>query len=212
MDIKNTLKNNKAIQKKPFCIGLTGGIGSGKTTVSTYFESLGVPVIDADVISRQLTQKEGAAYSKILSHFGNSILNSNEEIDREKLRNIIFNNNSEKKWLENLLHPFIRNTMRDAITRVTYPYCICVIPLLAESTGIDFIDRVLVVSTSVEAQIERAKKRDSTNEINIQKIIDSQVSNKARLQIADDIILNDSNLASLEKKANDLHQYYLSIA
>lgn len=198
--------------KKPFCVGLTGGIGSGKTTVSNFFAALGVPIIDADVISHQLTQTGGAAYPNIVSHFGNMILDSNTEIDRKKLRDIIFSNPIEKKWLENVLHPLIRKTMRNAISKVTYPYCICAIPLLAESTEIHFIDRVLVIDAPIEIQIARAKKRDQSSEANIQKIIDSQVSNDARLKMADDIIVNDSTLLSIEKKVLILHQLYLSLS
>jgi len=194
---------------KPLCIGLTGGIGSGKTTVANLFVKLGVPIIDADVIAHEITKPNQMAYQKIIDHFGKNILNPDQAINRKKLREIIFENIQEKKWLENLLHPLIRQVMRDQIKKIKAPYCICVIPLLAESTGIDFIHRVLVIDTPLEMQIERAKKRDAATEHEIQKIMDAQADQHSRLKIADDVLVNDGNLKVLEDKINDLHQQYL---
>jgi leader peptidase (prepilin peptidase)/N-methyltransferase len=193
---------------KPLCIGLTGGIGSGKTTVANFFKALGVPIIDADEIAHALTATDAIGYEKIVAHFGPDIL-VNKIIDRKKLREIVFNNPAEKKWLENCLHPLIRTQMRDAINAVKYPYCICVIPLLTESTGIDFIDRILVIDTPIDLQIARAKKRDSATAADIQKIINAQASQKKRLAIADDVVINDGDLKSLEQKAYALHAQYL---
>ncbi|OGT43557.1 MAG: dephospho-CoA kinase [Gammaproteobacteria bacterium RIFCSPHIGHO2_12_FULL_40_19] len=197
------------IKSKPVCIGLTGGIGSGKSTVADFFKKHNVPVIDADIIAHQITEKNAVAYDSIVSHFGKTILNPDQTINRKQLRDIIFQNLSEKKWLENLLHPMIRKTMRDALQTIQTSYCICVIPLLTESSGIDFIDRVLVIDTPIEIQIDRAKKRDCATEESIQKIIDSQASEQARLKIADDIIINDSDLKSLEEQVDKLHRYYI---
>lgn len=198
------------IKTKPFCIGLTGGIGSGKSAVANFFKKLNVPIIDSDVIAHQLTEKNRIAYKNIVSHFGKNILNRDETINRKLLRDIIFQNPTEKKWLENLLHPMIRQTMFDALQKTTAPYCICVIPLLTESAGIDFIDRVLVVDTPVEIQIDRAKKRDSATEEHIKKIIASQADQMDRLKIADDVIVNNEDLNSLENKVCRLHKKYLS--
>lgn len=197
------------IKSKPFCVGLTGGIGSGKTTVANLFAKLHISIIDADEIARQLTEKNAVVYHKIKNHFGKNILNVDESINRQKLRDIIFENVTEKKWLENCLHPLIRQTMRDEIQKIKSPYCICVIPLLAESTGIDFVDRVLVIDTPIENQIQRAKKRDNTTEAAIQKIIQSQANQAARLKIADDILINDGDLKSLEHKVKQLHVQYM---
>lgn len=196
------------IKSKPFCIGLTGGIGTGKSTVANIFKNFGVPVIDADEISHQITQKNGIAFAPIISHFGKDILDADETIDRKKLRHIIFQNPAEKKWLENLLHPIIRQTMRDTLQKINAPYCICVIPLLAESSGIEFIDRILVIDAPVDIQLERAKKRDSATDAHIKKIIASQASQSARMKIADDVIINDGDLNALTHKVRILHEKY----
>lgn len=195
----------------PTIIGLTGGIGSGKTTVSHLFQKLGVPIIDADVISHQLTEKNQLAYHKIIAHFGESILSKDNTINRTKLREIIFKNPLEKKWLEDLLHPLIRQTIRDEIKKVTTPYCICVIPLLLESKGnYAFLDRILVVDTPITLQLERVKKRDQNNQVLIEKIISSQATREARLKIADDVLTNDVDLNALEKQVRELHARFIS--
>ena len=192
-----------------FVIGLTGGIASGKTTVSRLFEKYGVPVIDADTISHQLTQPNTSAYEKIVEHFGQSILHDDQTLNRKKLRRIIFQNKTQRKWLENLLHPLIRQTMRNEIKKLTVPYCICVIPLLAESHGIDFIDHVLLIETPLDLQIDRAKKRDATNTKAIQKIIDAQANQQTKRKIANDILVNDTDLKTLEDKVQQLHEQYM---
>lgn len=190
-------------------VGLTGGIGSGKTTVAHLFEKLGVPIIDADEIAHRLTRPNEIAYDDIIKHFGVCILNDDKTINRKKLSVIIFENPAEKKWLENLLHPLIRAKMKNAIQKIKSPYCICVIPLLTESSGIDFIDRVLVVDSSPEQQLLRAAKRDQVSAERVQKIMDLQANKTARLAIADDVLMNDGDLAALEKKVMALHQQYL---
>lgn len=201
-----------SVVKKTICIGLTGGIGSGKTTVANLFKKLNVPMIDADDIARHITQKNELAYEKIVAHFGKKILNNTHDIDRKKLRELIFKNKIEKVWLENLLHPMIRKIMKDTIAKIKSPYCICVIPLLAESTGIDFIDRVLVIDTPVEAQLVRAKKRDGATDDAIQKIIDSQANPSNRIKIAHNVLSNTGDIATLEEKIMRLHQQYLGLS
>ncbi|PIZ04618.1 MAG: dephospho-CoA kinase [Gammaproteobacteria bacterium CG_4_10_14_0_8_um_filter_38_16] len=196
----------------PLRIGLTGGIGSGKTTAAHYFKKLGASIIDADAISHQLTEKKTPAYEQIVAHFGKIILCSDDTLDRKKLRDIVFNHPSEKVWLENYLHPLIREAMQSEIKKCHTPYCICVIPLLTESKGIDFIDRVLVIDTPITQQLARAKKRDATSAKSIEKIIAVQANQSARLKIADDIITNDGDLKSLEKQVYKLHQHYLKLA
>lgn len=196
--------------KKPFCVGLTGGIGSGKTTVANLFAQWNVPIIDADEIAHALTLPNEAGYQAIVAHFGEAILD-NHNIDRKKLRMIIFNNPVEKKWLEDCLHPLIRSKIREAIHQITSPYCLCVIPLLAESSGIHFVDRVLLVDTPIDLQIARAKKRDHATKTDIQKIISSQASREKRLAIADDVLMNDGDLKSLENKVEQLHHAYLNL-
>jgi dephospho-CoA kinase len=200
-----------ALNHKPYCVGLTGGIASGKTTVSHLFAELGAPIIDADLIAHQLTQKNTEAYHQILSHFGQSILNDDHTLNRNKLRDIIFANPTEKKWLEHLLHPLIRNAMQAQINTVTYPYCICVIPLLAESTEIHFIDRVLVVDASVATQIKRATARDHSSAEAISRIIQTQAQSDTRLSIADDVLENNQDIATLKKAIQQLHEQYLKL-
>ena len=194
--------------KKPFCVGLTGGIGSGKSTVANLFKDLGVTIIDADIIAHEITQPNQEAYHNIVTHFGNDILNIDKTINRRKLREIIFTSKSEKKWLEALLHPLIRQNMQAEMMSSQTPYCICVIPLLAESKGIDFLDTILTVETTQDLQIQRAMDRDQDSKASIQKIINSQANREKRQAIADNIIINDSDLLSLKDKVLQLHQQY----
>ena len=196
---------------KSFCIGLTGGIGSGKTTVANFFAKLGVPIVDADDIAHRITLPNGVAYPKIIDHFGKKILNDDKTLNRKKLRDIIFENETEKEWLENYLHPLIRDAMLFKIQKIKSPYCICVIPLLAESTDIHFIDRVLVIDAPIKLQLERARKRDTATKESIQKIMDSQATQASRLAIADDVLTNDGDLKSLENKVEKLHQQYAKL-
>ena len=200
------------MHSKPFCVGLTGGIGSGKTTVANLFMHLHVPIIDADEIARRITKLNTTAYHRIVEHFGLTILKNNRELDRKKLREIIFSNPIEKRWLENLLHPLIRQDMYREIQHAKFPYCICVIPLLTEKANVEFIDRILVVDTPIELQIERVKKRDQETQNEVQKIVDAQIGRDARLHVANDVIVNDQDLAELEKKVGILHQSYLYIS
>ena len=194
--------------KKPFCVGLTGGIGSGKTTVTNIFKALGVPIIDADVISHELTMPGEPAYNQIISHFKTNIINTDKTLNRKKLREIIFSQKDEKQWLESLLHPMIRAEMKSAIESVTTPYCICVIPLLAESKGITFLDRILTIEAPQTMQQQRAMERDNATRESIQNIIKTQASKAKRLAIANDVINNDSSLSSLNEKVLTLHQQY----
>lgn len=199
--------------KKILCVGLTGGIGSGKTTVATLFATLGVPVIDADVIAHDITKLNGPAYNPIVTHFGKSILHLDQTLNRQKLRQLIFDNVAERQWLEQLQHPIIRQCMLDQIARVTTLYCICVIPLLAESRGIDFIDRILVIDTSLNIQQQRAQTRDTAHAEAIQKIINTQARQATRLAIADDILVNSTaTLSDLEKQVRQLHKRYVALA
>lgn len=192
-----------------YVIGLTGGIGSGKTTISNLFEKLGVPIVDADIIARELTKKDQPAYQKIVTRFGENILLIDKNIDRQKLRKTIFENPVEKKWLEDLLHPLIRKRIQDDIKKINAPYCICVIPLLAESKhNYAFLDRILVVDAPIDTQLQRVKARDHNNDLLIQKILTSQAAREARLKIADDVLTNDTDIKALEKKVWTLHRKY----
>lgn len=193
------------------CIGLTGGIGSGKSTVANFFAEHGIAVIDADVIARQITEPDTPALETIVDHFDTEVLNPDGSLNRKQLRHIVFNDEAERVWLESLLHPLIRQQMTEGVSSAASPYCIAVIPLLAKAKGIDYIDRVLVVDTPEELQIQRARERDHASEAHIQAIIDSQSDREAKLLMADDVIINDSSLESLKEKVDKLHHEYLGL-
>lgn len=193
-------------------IGLTGGIGSGKTTVANFFAELGITVIDTDQLARDVVAPDMPAFQKILVHFGKHILNAAGQLDRKKLRSIIFNDPQQKLWLEKLLHPLIRAEMKTAITNAKSPYCIAVIPLLAETEPNPIIDHVLVVDAFEDQQIERAIKRDQMTPEQIMAIMKTQVNREKRLSIANDVIYNDKNLEHLKQQVLELHHKYLKLA
>ena len=195
-----------------FVVGLTGGISSGKSTVCTLFADHGIAIIDADVVSHQLTKKDSPQLEAIVTHFGDSILNRDGELNRRQLRRLIFSDSTEKAWLENYLHPIIRSKMVEQIKAATSPYCIAAIPLLTESAGIDYIDRVLVIDCDPEIQIERTIARDHISSAQAQAIIDQQASMQQRFAIADDIIHNNADLSRLHHRIDELHTLYLQLA
>ena len=187
-------------------VGLTGGIGSGKSAVTKIFEGLGVKVVDADVASRQPVMKGEPALKKIAEKFGANILTSEGELDRRKLREIIFNDNSAKDWLENLLHPLIHQILIDDLTSASSSYAILVSPLLFETNQKDLCSKTIVVDTSEERQIDRTSKRDNVEPSQVKLIIDSQIDRKSRNELADIIILNDGSLQELEEKVKKFHE------
>ncbi|MDC0141371.1 dephospho-CoA kinase [Gammaproteobacteria bacterium] len=191
-------------------IGLTGGIGSGKTAVSDSFEALGIDVVDADLASRVVVQKGKPCLLKIAQHFGEDILTKEAELDRAKLREIIFKSEEEKNWLESLLHPAIANQIQDELNASKSPYTILVSPLLLETNQKDFCSKVLVVDVPVETQVERTLKRDGVSKEQVQAIINSQISRNDRLNLADEVIVNDGTLEDLEIAVKILHEKFLS--
>ena len=192
-------------------IGLTGGIGSGKTAVSDSFESLGIDVVDADLASRVVVQKGKSCLLKIAQHFGEDILTKEAELDRAKLREIIFKSEEEKNWLESLLHPAIANQIQDELNASKSPYTILVSPLLLETNQKDFCSKVLAVDVPVETQVERTLKRDGVSKEQVQAIINSQISRNDRLNLADEVIVNDGTLEDLEIAVKILHEKFLSL-
>lgn len=191
-------------------IGLTGGIGSGKTAVSETFEKLGITVVDADLASRVVVEKGKPCLEEIAKHFGDDILNENDELNRAKLREIIFNSDSEKLWLESLLHPAIAEQIKDELNASKSPYTILVSPLLLETNQRDFCDKVLVVDVPIELQMERTIKRDGVSEDQVKSIIKSQINRDKRLQLADEIILNEGSIEDLEMIVRELHEKLIS--
>ena len=195
---------------KSIKIGLTGGIASGKTTVSDFFKKLGTQVIDADVISHEVTQPDGSAFEEIISSFGSNILDENGLIDRKKMRAIIFDDASKKEMLERIIHPKVREEMFNSVSQSNDHYLIVSVPLLVE-TGINqMMDRTLVVDCSEETQIERLMHRDKITLDEAKSILRNQTNRSNRLKAADDLIVNEKNvtLNELEKEVLKLNKRY----
>ena len=193
-------------------IGLTGGIASGKTTVASYFAKLGTTIIDADIIAREVVEPDTNAYKEIVQHFGKIITNDNRKLNREKLRKIIFNNEQERLWLENLLHPLIRTEIQKQIKTTTSNYCILVIPLLLEKGKAIKVDRILIVDMSESLQEERLIKRDQLSKEQAHSILKAQLTRSERLRHADDIIINDGDFDKLELQIKTLHKKYMRLS
>ncbi len=202
-------------------IGLTGGIGSGKTTVSDLFEKLEIPVIDTDIIARELVRKNTQVLKNIAEHFGDTVISNNGELKRQHLASIVFKHPEKKQQLENILHPEIREQIKHKIQIIennrqqsSKPegYCIVVIPLLFETGFDDLIDRTLVLIADEQTRVQRIKKRDNRNPDEIYSIIRSQVSDEIRLKKSDDIIKNNSNISNLEEQVLQLHEKYSHLA
>lgn len=193
-------------------IGLTGGIGSGKSTVAHYFFRLGVPVIDADEIARELCCAGHDAFKKIVERFGENILDLKGEIDRKKLRKVIFKNPVERTWLEGVLHPLIIEAILSWVDTLDVSYCVVVVPLLLETSMKDYVDRILVVDALEKEQIERAVERDESDNDVIRTILNRQLSRRERVELADDVILNDAGFEELEEKVVKLNVFYMELA
>ena len=193
-------------------VALTGGIGCGKTLVSDYFFKLGVPIIDTDIISRELVAPGSQALSQIISEFGDVFLQENGQLNRKKLQQFIFQNPTAKNFLENLLHPLILEEVYRQQQALNAAYCIVVIPLLVESELNFDLDRILLVDCAPENQKQRALERDNITESTIDRIIEQQASREQRLAIADDIIVNDADIEHVYRQIDLLHQKYLSLA
>ena len=189
-------------------IGLTGGIGSGKTTVADYFSELGIEIIDADEIVHEISSPGHPSFDAILHHFGESILSADGTINRQALREKVFNNETERKILEGILHPAVRLDMHQAVKNVRSPYCILVIPLLVETGFADLVDRVLVVTAECSQRKDWIKQRSGLSNEQIVSIMDAQASDEERRQIADDVIKNNGSLESLFLKVEELDLKY----
>jgi len=195
-----------------FRVGLTGGIGSGKTTITNLFSQLGVPIIDMDILAREAVLPGQSALTEIKKAFGESICNKDNELDRKKLRDIIFDDPDKRQQLEAILHPRIRALAEAKIAALDSPYCIIVIPLLFETGRKDNIQRILVVDTDTESQIKRTMQRDGISDTAVRNILATQVDRQTRLAQADDIIQNSGDIESLKTQVAQLHQQYLDLA
>lgn len=195
-----------------YCIGLTGNIASGKSTVAGYFAALGVDVINADDIAKELTAKDEPAFDDIIRHFGKTVLTASGELNRRHLRQLVFDNSQERLWLEKLLHPLIRNQIEYRIRNVKSPYCIIEIPLLLDRNNYPYLNRVLLVQADLKQQIERFMARDSGSEHDARAILATQADDAKRQAWADDILLNTGSLSTLEDKVAALHAKFVHYA
>ncbi len=193
-------------------VALTGGIASGKTFVSDQFATLGVTIIDADIVSREVVAPNSQGLDAIKNYFGSEVINSNGTLDRNLLRSIVFEDEQERQWLNNLLHPLIREKMRKLNSHCNTAYSVNVIPLLFESNQSSEYDRVLIVDCDPKLQLKRLLQRDQSSLEQAQAIIDSQATREQRLSIADDIIDNSQDLQYMQHQVIKLHKQYLSLA
>lgn len=198
--------------KVPFKVGLTGGIASGKTTVSNMFADLGVPVIDTDVIAREVVEPGQPAIDEIRQRFGDAVIDESGKLLRSAMRKLVFMDDQARADLEMILHPRIGAEVRRQSESLQGDYQIIAVPLLVESALLQFVDRVLVVDCQEEKQIERLLQRDSGTIEEAKRILASQSSRDARLAIADDVIRNDADLQHLQKQVIALHERYQSLA
>ncbi len=193
-------------------VGLTGGIGSGKSTVCRLFADLGVPVVDADVIARQLVEPGQIALVKLTETFGSAILNSDGTLNRAGLRQKVFSDSDAKQRLDSIMHPLIYQKISDTVETLSHSYCIIAIPLLAETRKSDTVDRVLVVDCPLETQLKRVLARDPLSREQAEAIIATQATRQQRLALADDVIDNSNSPSRLAEQVKSLHNSYISLA
>jgi dephospho-CoA kinase len=193
-------------------IGLTGGIGSGKSTVAQLFAAMGVPVIDMDLIARQVVEPGQTALEQITQEFGSYILDDKGRLDRRRLRELIFDSKEKRRRLEAILHPLIRQETQHQLLELDAPYCIVVIPLLFESQQDSLVDRILVIDVPESLQISRTMKRDDITTEAVQKILAAQIDRDSRLAAADDVIDNSVELSQVRDRVAELDQQYCIMA
>ncbi|WOE78728.1 dephospho-CoA kinase [Pseudomonas protegens] len=195
----------------PWILGLTGGIGSGKSAAAQHFIDLGVHVIDADHAARWVVEPGRPALEQIARHFGDSVLQADGQLDRAALRKLIFEVPEQRRWLEALLHPLIAEEIVSHLARAESPYAILVSPLLIESGQFRMTQRILVIDVPQQLQIERTLQRDQISEQQVQAILQAQASREERLRHADDVLVNDRDHAWLRSEVERLHHFYLTL-
>jgi dephospho-CoA kinase len=194
-------------------VGLTGGIGSGKSAAAEAFEKLGATVVDTDAIAHELTGPGGAAVAEIARQFGKAFIDATGAMDRKRMRDLVFTDAEEKQRLEALLHPMIRAESERRIAAAPGAYVIYVVPLLVESAGHrERVGRVLVVDCPEALQLSRVRQRSMLPEAQIKRIIAAQIKRESRLAAADDVIDNSGTIAALQQQVADLHEKYLALA
>lgn len=195
-----------------YLIGLTGGIGSGKTTVANLFAELGIELVDADIVARDVVAIDTSGLNQIAAHFGKQILNQDNSLDRAALREIIFSQPKERHWINDLLHPMIRTEMLNQLAATSSPYTILVAPLLFENELDRLVNRTLLIDISPEQQRKRTVHRDAVTHEQVEKIISSQAPRAEKLLKADDVIDNHGEISALKSKVIALHNNYLKLS
>lgn len=195
-----------------FIVGLTGGIGSGKTAASNRFAKLGIGIVDADIIAREVVEPSSPALQKIAAHFGDAHLLSDGQLNRAALRQTIFADPAAKQWLESLLHPLIASETQRQLLNVSSAYALFVSPLLVESQQKAMCDRLVVVDVPESVQLSRTMLRDNNEQAQVERIIASQIGRQARLAAASDVIDNTLGLPQLDLRVSALHQQFLNLA
>jgi dephospho-CoA kinase len=195
-------------------VGLTGGIGSGKSAASRCFERLGVPVIDADRVAREVVEPGEPALDEIAASLGADLVRPDGTLDRARLRERVFADPDARRRLEAILHPRIRTRMRESLARIPTgtPYAVCVIPLLFETGQRDLVDRVLVVEAAEPVRVGRVTGRDGVTEAQVRRILAAQCPTEVRAAGADDLIVNEGSESELAAKVSALHEKYLALA
>lgn len=192
-------------------IGLTGGIGSGKSVASDKFKSLGITVVDADVASRTVVEPGKPALKEIEDHFGSGIITAEGKLDRNNLREIIATDPEERKWLESVTHPKIGEQITKEISESTSVYTLFVAPLLLETNSQEMCSRVVVVDVPKDVQIQRTAKRDKVSPNQVEQMVAAQMEREKRLEKADDVLLNSGTIEDLEKQVEELHKKYIQM-
>lgn len=193
-------------------VGLTGGIGSGKSAAANFFQNEGITVIDADDLSREVIEQDTPGFKKIVDCFGSAIIDSDGSINRAFLRQEVFDDEKKKKLLESIIHPLVRDLMIEKIAASQSPYSIIMVPLIFETNSMNNYNRILVIDCDPIVQLERAMLRDKNSKIQIQKIIDSQCSREERISIVNDIIPNNDSLENLKIRSIAMHKFYLGLS
>ena len=193
-----------------FILGLTGGIGSGKSAASAWFEAQGITVVDADIVAREIVTVGQPALLAIQSTFGDAVILSDGTLNRSALRDIIFQSIDARKKLEAITHPAIRQSIIQQLDHASSPYVILVSPLLFETNQHELVEHTLLIDATIELQTQRASQRDGQNQAQIEKIIAAQMSREKKVALADDVVINDDDLNHLYAQLQPLHQKYLA--
>ncbi|MBP1145102.1 dephospho-CoA kinase [Pseudomonas sp. PvP027] len=197
--------------EKPWILGLTGGIGSGKSAAAKCFSDLGIDTVDADHAARWVVEPGRPALEQIAAHFGKDVLQASGELDRGALRKLIFENPEQRRWLEALLHPLINQEIVSHLAKAKSPYAILVSPLLVESGQYRMVQRLLVIDAPAHLQIERTMLRDSSSQEQVEAILKVQIQREDRLRHANDVLVNDRDHAWLTREVERLHHFYLTL-